>query len=393
MNKFDPLHVVFAGGGTAGHLFPGLAVAEQLACRLPQVRITFVGSGKAFERRHVAASAFEYLAVPCRPLPRNAGQAISFIVHNLAGYLAAGRFLKEEQVDVVVGLGGYASVPAARAAKRRGVPLVLLEQNAVPGRATRWLARGAAFARGAQLVCAAMAETRSALRCRCPVHVTGNPIRDAFQLHLSRHRRCEKAFSPISRSTAHRLVVLGGSGGAQSLNESVPRALYKTRRRLTGWQIIHQSGEAGLERTRELYRKLDLRATVAAFIDGLPRLLTATDLAVCRAGGTTLAELAAAGVPAVLLPYPHAADDHQRRNAKVYADAGGAVALDGRELSGRLDDHLADVLSELLDDPGRRAGMVAAMGRLARPRAASDVAERIIEVVGHSAEQSAPRAA
>ncbi len=141
--KNNIVHIVFSGGGTGGHLFPGLAVAEQLSAMIPRVRITFCGGGKPFERQAAHDAGFEYFALPSRPLPHAAREAVSFVVENLAGYLAARRFLREEHVSAVVGLGGYVSVPMARAATRRDVPLVLLEQNAVPGRATRWLARRA----------------------------------------------------------------------------------------------------------------------------------------------------------------------------------------------------------------------------------------------------------
>ena len=168
------LHFVFAGGGTGGHLFPGLAVAGRLRQEVPGARITFAGSGKQFEYQQVAAAGFEYIAVPCRPSPKGLREAFSFFLENVAGYLAARRFLDERPAAVVVGLGGYASVPMARAAIRRDVPLVLLEQNAVAGRATRWLARSAG------VVCVGLARTRAHLRCRCPVRVTGTPIRDGF---------------------------------------------------------------------------------------------------------------------------------------------------------------------------------------------------------------------
>src|SRR5271165_2548184 len=131
----NTLHIVFAGGGTGGHLFPGLAVAEKLSANRPGVRITFVGTGKPLERRHVAAAGFDYVSLPSRPLPRRASEAVPFVVENVAGYFAAGRLLDEENVAGVVGLGGYASVPMGRAAARRRLPLVLLEQNAVLGRA------------------------------------------------------------------------------------------------------------------------------------------------------------------------------------------------------------------------------------------------------------------
>ena len=143
--KKSTIHIVFSGGGTGGHLFPGLAVAQQLAAAVPGVRITFCGGGKPFERKYVGRAGFDYLTLPARPLPHGAREAVAFLVENVAGYLAASRFLGEEHVAAVVGLGGYASVPMARAATQRRVPLVLLEQNAVAGRATRWLARRAAL--------------------------------------------------------------------------------------------------------------------------------------------------------------------------------------------------------------------------------------------------------
>ncbi len=146
-------HIVFTGGGTAGHLFPGLAVARKLAAGRPGVRITFAGAGKPLERELVDAAGFDYLPLSSRPLPRRAREALSFVVENMAGYFAAGRFLDEEQVAGVVGLGGYASVPLGRAAARRRLPLVLLEQNAVLGRANRWLSRFAG------LLCTSFPET------------------------------------------------------------------------------------------------------------------------------------------------------------------------------------------------------------------------------------------
>ena len=140
-------HIVFAGGGTGGHLFPGLAVAKKLSANRPGVRITFAGTAKPLERQHVAAAGFEYVTLPSRPLPRRGhhvlmvGEAISFVVENVAAYFAAGRLLDDENVVGVVGLGGYASVAMGRAAARRRLPLVLLEQNVVPGKANRWLSR------------------------------------------------------------------------------------------------------------------------------------------------------------------------------------------------------------------------------------------------------------
>lgn len=410
--KNSPIHIVFSGGGTGGHLFPGLAVAEQLSAVIPRARITFCGGEKPFERREVSNSGFDHVALPSRPFPQGARDAVSFVVENLAGYLSAKRFLRDENVAVVVGLGGYASVPMGRAAIRHDVPLVLLEQNAVPGRATRWLARGAT------LVCTAFEEAEAGLRCRCPVRVTGNPIRFgfdrdsqiAFSTIAAQSKRKGESLagvfasydtkSPgllVSRSpsldrspSSSQLLVLGGSGGARSLNENVPKALYKIRRQLAGWRIVHQSGEADVEATESLYRKFDLPATVVSFVDDMPKMLRSTDLAICRAGGTTLAELSAAGVPAVLLPYPHATDDHQLANARHFSADGGCVTIDEREISDRLDDRLADVLCFLLANDKLRERMSEAMRSLARPTAARDVAELIWSIVSSRSLQAEP---
>ncbi len=385
----NAVHIVFSGGGTAGHLFPGLAVAERLAEAIPHSRITFCGVGKPLERQSVAGAGFEYFTLPARPLPRGVGEAVAFVLEQFSSFVAAGRFLRDENVDAVVGLGGYASVPMARAAIKRNVPLVLLEQNAVPGKANRWLAKGAS------LICTSFDQTRAKLRCRCPVRMTGNPIRRRFLtkprplvgqppptvLGDSAQPRAavlHYGISSMRDEAPHRqLLVLGGSGGAHALNENVPPALYKVSRQLRGWRIVHQCGASDLDATRTLYRKFALNAVVEPFLDDVPATLAATDLAITRAGGSTLAELAAAGVPAVLVPYPHATDDHQAINARHYASGHGCITIDERKLAGRFDDELAEKLCFLLANDNLRRRMSAAMRDLARPHAAEDVAELV----------------
>ncbi len=420
----NTLHIVFAGGGTGGHLFPGLAVAEKLSADRPGLRITFAGTDRPLERRHVAAAGFEYVSLPSRPLPRRASEALSFVVENVAGYFAAGRLLDEGSIGGVVGLGGYASVPMGRAAARRRLPLILLEQNVVVGKANRFLSRYAS------LLCTSFAETEPGVSSRCTVRSTGNPIRSFGDLseklpspacrtrQIGRgrapctHGRGEGGFQSSAvtngqvastsrrshlfakqRGDNPRLIVLGGSGGARTLNENVPRALYKVRHLLTGWEILHQSGEADLDSTRDLYRKFALAARVEAFWPDLPLLLAGSSLAICRAGGTTLAELSAAATPAVLLPYPHAADDHQRKNADAYVAAGAARLVDEREIAGRLDDHLAELLGRVLPDADGRAIMARAMQRLSRPQAAAHVATLIWSLVSSQARPARQTAA
>jgi UDP-N-acetylglucosamine--N-acetylmuramyl-(pentapeptide) pyrophosphoryl-undecaprenol N-acetylglucosamine transferase len=185
------------------------------------------------------------------------------------------------------------------------------------------------------------------------------------------------------------LLVLGGSGGAHALNESVPRALYKLRDRLDEWQIVHQCGPRDVAFTKELYRKLMIEAIVVPFVENLPAVLRRTDLAVGRAGGTTLAELAATGVPAVLVPYPHATDDHQRRNADVFVAAGAARMIEERMLEGRLDDAIHDALDDLLDDQALRQSLSTSMFHLARPEAAWQVATMVRELADRIMERKA----
>jgi UDP-N-acetylglucosamine--N-acetylmuramyl-(pentapeptide) pyrophosphoryl-undecaprenol N-acetylglucosamine transferase len=359
-------HLVFAGGGTAGHLFPGLAVAEQLRRYAPQLRITFAGTGKPFELRHVQQAGFQYVTLACRPLPRKASETLRFLTENFSGFYAARRFLRQQHVALVVGLGGYASVPTARAAAGMRIPCVLLEQNAVPGRATRWLAPAAT------LVCAAFEEIRPLLKSGCRVRVTGNPLRREFV-----EQRAPAHYLPDRLGNRRKLLVLGGSGGAQTLNEQAPRALYKAGAALRDWQVVHQTGQRDLAATADLYRKLGIHATVLPFIENMPHTLRTSHLAISRAGGTTLAELAASGVPAILLPYPKATDDHQRKNADLFAEAGACKILDQRELVGRLDNHLARAVVELTTAHPLRVRMAHAMTQLARPEATRRVARAI----------------
>ncbi len=363
------LHLVFAGGGTAGHLMPGIAMAEYLSRAPQKPRITFALTGRNLETRLVAGAGFEHVIIPSRPLPRTATEAIGFISTSFTGYRAAAKFVATEHVSLVIGLGGYGSVPMARAAARRRIPLILLEQNAIPGRATRWLASSAS------VVCTAFEQVQSHLKPNVFVRVTGNPVRFA-QPSVHWQSRFDDE-SPRVRQ----LVVLGGSGGSRTLNEQVPRALYKAREAIEGWRILHQSGDRNAAAVRELYQKFGIAATVSTFFDDVPRMLADTDLAISRAGGTTLAELAALAVPAILVPYERATDNHQRLNADVFAAAGAAKLLEPREIDRRLDDRLAETVTELARNTQLRRRMTESMHDFARPLASRSVARTIREVL------------
>jgi UDP-N-acetylglucosamine--N-acetylmuramyl-(pentapeptide) pyrophosphoryl-undecaprenol N-acetylglucosamine transferase len=390
-----PRHIVFAGGVTPSHLQPGLAVATHLVERYPDAQITFVGGTRLLERHIVRAAGFGYANVPSQPAPQRPMHAVRFLVENVAGYWAARWLLKEHDASLVVGLGGPASAPAVRAAISCGIPTVMLEQNIVPGRVTRWLARSASS------VCLGFVESTLHFPSAVPVTVTGNPAPPEFErLYRERNQRVsgveqqratasneldarqalDLGHPSIAMPSSKRLIIIGGAGGARSLNESMPGALARLRMSLDGWQIVHQTGEGQLQETERRYRDLGLSALVVAYVDEMASIMFDADLVVCRSAGTTLAELALAGVPALLVPYPPAID-YQMPNAEVFAAAGAARILDETTLPGSLIDALVDKLEPLVGDDARREKMAANMCRLAAPHAAANVADSIVRIL------------
>lgn len=352
----DSITVVFAGGGTLGHLFPGLAVADVMRDLSPAASVHFAGSGSGSERKHVEEAGYTYHKIACRPWPRRPWSASDFLVNNLRGYLAGRRLLQQVGADAVVGLGGYASAPVARAAVSLAIPLVLLEQNALPGRVNRWLSRYAA--------CVCTAFDSPAIRRLGRVYLTGTPVRRGF-------------LTPrVADPPEKLLIITGGSQGAAALNAAMPEALGKCKPLLDTWRIVHQAGNRDVELTRQRYDRAGIAAEVTAFAD-LESLLPQAGLAVCRAGGSTIAELGVTGTPAILCPYPHASDDHQRHNAAAIAD--GCRMIDERlpDFVGRL----AGELSILLTNTELRTPMSRALLRQSHPAAAREIARAVLATI------------
>lgn len=332
--------LILAGGGTGGHLFPGLAVAEEWRRRYPASSVVVVGTGKAVERRAVAASACELRLISARPLR---GRSLRDQFLSLASLpVALGQsalMLRQLRPSVVVGLGGYASGPVVLAAARMGIPTAIMEQNSVPGSTNRLLARLRAVDRAYLTF-----ESSGSFFSPSVVRVLGNPVRDAVvEVHA--------ASLPLERPA---VLVLGGSQGARRLNLSLPDALAKAGAKERGLRITHQSGDAMAEAVRRRYDELDLPATVEPFIEDMAEAYSTATLIVCRAGATTLAELGVVGRPAVLVPFPFAIDDHQRKNAEELERAGAAVVV--RDVDAT-PERLGPLLVELLDDPERLRGM------------------------------------
>jgi UDP-N-acetylglucosamine--N-acetylmuramyl-(pentapeptide) pyrophosphoryl-undecaprenol N-acetylglucosamine transferase len=248
------------------------------------------------------------------------------------------------------------------------IPVVLLEQNTVPGRATRWLSRGAA------LTCVSYAETLGFLRRSSATAVTGNPVRRVIADLAAAARTTD----PTAGST---VLVLGGSQGAAALNTAVPEAFRQLRAAIPALRIVHQTGISDSEGTRRAYAELGVEAHVEAFFSNLSDWYAQATVAISRAGATTLAELACAGIPAILVPYPHAAANHQWHNARFHERTGGAILLEQNAASDTLASRLASELSILLQDGSRLERMSQAMRSVSKPDAASAVVDRMLALI------------
>lgn len=348
----------FAGGGTGGHLTPGLALATELQKDDPQSRVLFLGSSRPLETKLVGAVGYEHCALPLESSESLARNPLRFAWHAWRGYRHANRLLRKRRPAAVIGLGGFASVPTVVAATRLRIPTLILEQNAFPGRATRFLSGRV------DAVCLAFEAARPHLRGAKRVELTGNPLREEIA-RLSRETASDGACPT--------LLVLGGSQGAESLNEALLRVVECAPPELAGWRIVHQTGAAQAGEVESTYLRRGIDHVVAAFFDDLATWYRETTLVVSRAGATTLTELACAGCPAILVPFPHAADQHQHANARVFADAGAAMVVEHAASPEQTARAVASAVGEIARDSQRRRLMREAMRNLARPEAAATV--------------------
>jgi len=351
-----------AGGGTGGHLFPGLAVAAAFAEAVPDAQVAFAGTVRGLENRVVPQKGHRLFTLPVMGI---VGKGVLKRLVGLAvlpsALAAAGRVLKEFRPDLVVGVGGYASAPVLFMAGLFRVPRVILEQNAVPGVTNRIF--GPHVDRVFLTFDAARARFRGG-NFACP----GNPVR-AELLSTPRDR---PAGAPPH------LLIFGGSQGARALNDAMIEAAPHLLAENPDLSITHQTGAHDLTRVEAAYASLGGRVTATAFIDAMGAAYAAADLVVCRAGATTVAELTALGLPSVLVPYPHAAHDHQSANARLLAEAGASILLPQGELSGAT---LFSTAHDLLQNRGRLATMGAAAKALGRPDAAREIVAECLRLL------------
>lgn len=361
------MKVLVAGGGTGGHLFPGIAIADEVI-RRGGSEVLFVGTSRGIETRAVPAAGYALETLRVSGLKRMGLKETARGLFRLP--LALGRsltILRRFRPDIVLGVGGYASGPMVLVAALLGYPTAIQEQNSVPGITNRVLGK---------LVRAVFLAFEDAARFfpAKKIERLGNPVRANIVAALEKLGNAEAGSEPL------RILVVGGSQGAKAVSDLVLGAVPMLAARGVKFSMTHQTGVADLDRVAGRYREIGLRdvATAKAFIDDMAAAYAASDLVIARAGALTLAELAIAGRPAILIPLPTAADDHQSKNAARFAQAGAAMMLDQRQAK---PDDLAKAVEQLAADPEKRGAMATAMRELARPVAAQAIVDRLESLI------------
>lgn len=352
--------VMVMAGGTGGHVFPALAVAQELRSRGWEV--CWMGVPDSFEARTVPQYDFPIEWVDSFRL-RGQGLASLLLapLRLLRAIAQSIRVLRRRKPQVVLGMGGFVTGPGGIASRLLGIPLVIHEQNSIPGLTNQWLARAAT------VVMQAFPDSFAAKRCAITV---GNPVRaeiariDAPEIRMQ------------GREDVCRVLVLGGSLGAAVLNEVVPQALALLPDAAC-LEVRHQAGRGKAQETEQAYRLAGVEAHVSDFMHDMAEAYAWADLVICRAGALTITELASAGLAAILVPYPHAVDDHQTRNAQVLVDAGAALLMPQSELKAQV---LAEAMAGFCGDRAQLLNMAASARALARPEATAQVADICEEV-------------
>ncbi|MDR3746687.1 MAG: undecaprenyldiphospho-muramoylpentapeptide beta-N-acetylglucosaminyltransferase [Acidobacteriota bacterium] len=359
------MRVIVAGGGTGGHVIPALAIAQELKTRY-DAEVLFIGTQRGIETRLVPAAGFELRLIKVGALNKvDLATRIRTVLDLPRAVFASAALLREFRPDVMVGVGGYASGPAMLAAGILNTPTVAFEPNVVPGVANRLVA---------PLVSAAAVHFEATCRYFRNCHVTGVPVRrEFFNVPV------------LPQDTRPTLLVFGGSQGAHAINHVVLQALPALMQAVPAIHLIHQTGEKDYAEAQAVYLSAMPSAEVAPFIDDMPGVFARADLLVCRSGASTVAEITAAGKPAIFVPLPTAADDHQRYNAEALLKSDAARLIPQPELSVQ---RLVMEVASLLQDRLRLAIMSTEARRLAHPDAASTIAALVARVAGVAGQQA-----
>jgi UDP-N-acetylglucosamine--N-acetylmuramyl-(pentapeptide) pyrophosphoryl-undecaprenol N-acetylglucosamine transferase len=365
----ESLTIILAGGGTGGHLYPGIAVAEALRAAMPIAKPLFLCTKREIDRVILEPTGFEFISQAIVP-PRLVDILKFFLSYRETKELVD-EVLCQRKPAVVVGLGGYAAGVAVKMAAQKNIPTVILNPDVIPGKANRHLME---FSR---LICCQFPQTSRHVpqAQRAKIKVTGCPIRKEIRSLPPRPEAAGRlGIDPMLRT----LLVTGASQGARTVNEAMV-ALAGTIA-LDGWQVLHLSGREHVQSVRAGYREKNVPAHVIDFTPDMADVWSVADLALSRSGASSCAELTACGVASVLMPYPFHKDLHQRANARVLADAGAAVLMDDEKDQKKNADKLRPILESLLQDASRRQKMADSARALGRPDAAEAVAAAIAEL-------------
>ena len=351
--------VVIAGGGTGGHIMPGLALAEEFRSR--DVEIMWIGAEGGLESDLVPKAGFNYQS---NGMKRISSGPLRTFRKGIDAYLCASKVAKELsgfKADAVIGLGGYASVPSLIAAYRRSIPFFLLEQNVIPGKVTRW------YAKKAKTVFSQFSEAREYLPKKTLFKHTGSPVRRSI-------------IEAIRNSTDNRLqkdetmLVLGGSQGSRAINNVVCESLPELELDFPGLKIFHIAGKLDFENVKKSYEN-KVGHKLFEFCNDMGKIYTHTTFAVARAGAVSLAELSMVGIPVILIPYPYAADNHQAANARAYGREHAAVVIHQSKLTST---KFCEVVSQILHDPTERKSLCDNILKFARPDAARHICDHVL---------------
>lgn len=353
------VRVLIAGGGTGGHLFPGLAVAEELLQRRPGSDIFFVTGHRRIESEILDRYGFSQSSINVEGLKgRGWIKGIMGIWRLPHALFQSFRIIRMRSPQLVVGVGGYSSGPVCLAAKIMGIPTAIHEQNTIPGFTNRLLSRIV------DRVLISFDESKNWFPGR-PVFLTGNPVRKELLMNRCRHNDISKVFT---------VLVTGGSQGAMAINDASVKAMAIIKASGKAFRVIHQTGETDFTRMRAAYANAGIQAETRPFIQDMARAYRDADIVVSRAGATTISELAVLGIPSILIPFPYATNRHQEINARVLSDMGGAEILLQKDLSG---ERLADVLMGYMDNRTALKKMGEKAMRKGQPDAASAIVDQL----------------
>jgi UDP-N-acetylglucosamine--N-acetylmuramyl-(pentapeptide) pyrophosphoryl-undecaprenol N-acetylglucosamine transferase len=369
----DTKTILFAGGGTGGHLYPGISVAQALLKRDPAIKPLFLTTNKEIDRVILGPTGFEFIAQPIVPPVKTVSGLLKFWRSWRETRDIVKGVIRERRPAAILGLGGYAAGVAVKEGAQRGVKAAILNPDVIPGKANQYLLQYV------DTVCCQFAQTAEHVEewHRAKLTFTGCPVRDDILALPPR----DEAIARLGLDPAMRtLVVTGASLGAQTINEAILTMLKDVT--LRGWQILHLSGRDHVDAVRAGYRELSQPAVILDFTPAMSDVWSVADIAISRSGASSCAELTACGVPSVLLPYPYHKDMHQRANAQVLADAGAAILIDDEKDRRKNADKLRPALESLLFDVNKRNAMATAARKIGKPLASEDVARAMLAMIG-----------